>query len=60
MNKIDAIKSVLEKRSDVLREVLKRTNLSPMERAHYQGKKDGYEQAIELLGDSLESITIEL
>jgi hypothetical protein len=31
-----------------------------MERAHYQGKKDGYEQAIDLLGESLESITIEL
>ena len=60
MSKIDAIKAVLEKRADVLREVLKRTNLSPIERAHYQGKKVGYEQAIDLLGESLESITIEL
>lgn len=60
MNKVDAIKAVLEKRADVLRQVLKRTNLSPIERAHYQGKKDGYEQAIDLLGESLESITIEL
>ena len=60
MNKIDAIKAALEKRADVLREVLKRTNLSPLERAYYQGKKDCYEQAIDLLGESLESITIEL
>ena len=60
MNKIDAIKAVLEKRAEVLRNLLGRTNLSPIERAHWQGKKDGYEQAIDLLGESLESITIEL
>lgn len=60
MEKIDAIKAELEKRADVLRNLLGRTNLSQIERAHWQGQKDGYEQAIDLLGEPLESITIEL
>ena len=60
MNTIDAIKAVLDRRADILRQVLRRTNLSPQERSYYAGKKDGYDQAIDLLTDTFESICVEL
>ena len=59
--KIEAIRAVLNKRADVLHEVLKRNpHLDAGPRGYYEGKLDGYNQALALLGESLESIRIEL
>lgn len=60
--RIDAIKRVLKKRSDCLEVTLalKRNAKDWPDKKYYEGKKDGYDQAIELLGESLESINIEL
>lgn len=57
MDKDKAIITVLTQRADVLREVVKTNN---PQREYYLGKLDGYEQAIDLLQSSLESIQIEI
>lgn len=56
--KIESIRAVLKKRGDVLCEVLKRN--PNLDDRYYKGKLDGYNQALDLLGESLESISIEL
>lgn len=53
--KIEAVKSVLRKRADILRRII-----SKQGGVFYEGKLEGYQQAIELLGESLASIRIEL
>lgn len=59
--KIDAIKRVLNKRADALRKYLcKAPKISISDRSFNEGKLHGYAQAIELLDESLESISIEL
>ena len=55
-----AIRAVLEKRTNILRDRLIPKAAAATDKAYYEGKKDGYLQAIELLGDSLECIKIEL
>ena len=56
-----AIRKVLEKRMEVIEEyILPSNNQSPLNLAYYEGKRDGYQQALDLLNDSLESIKVEL
>ena len=57
MTKEEAIIVVLTQRADVLRKVVETNN---PQREYYLGKLDGYEQAINLLQSSLESIQIEI
>lgn len=59
-DKEKAIRDVIIQRVDVLDKILGNTNLSPMEKSYYQGKRDGLMQGHDLVGDSLESIEIEL
>lgn len=54
-DKIELIKLVLNKRREILDKVLK-NGKNP----YYEGKKDGYQQAIDLLNEDIESIKIEL
>ena len=60
--KDDAIRRVLEKRMAVIEDhiLTPKSNQTPLNRAYYEGKRDGYQQAIDLLYESLESILIEL
>jgi len=58
--KEQAIRDVIQQRIDVLDRVMRNTLLSPMEKSYYQGKRDGLLQGFDLVGDSLESIKIEL
>lgn len=61
MDKIEAIKAVLIQRYNCLRHIL--LNSTAKEKdvvAYYEGKKDGYLQAIDLLNDTIESICVEL
>ena len=59
--KDDAIRRVLQKRKAVIEEhILPNKNQTPLNLAYYKGKRDGYQQAIDLLYESLESISIEL
>ena len=55
-----AIRDVIQQRIDVLDRVMENTLLSPMEKSYYKGKRDGLSQGFDLVGDSLESIQIEL
>ena len=57
--KCEAIIAVLEKRRDVLTEAIDHCKDRNMVE-YYKGKKHGYEQAIDLLNSSVESIKIEL
>ena len=58
MTKEDAIRKVLCKRAGILEEIIER---HPEEKTgYYGGKLDGYWQAIELLLDDVECITVEL
>lgn len=54
-DKIELIKLVLNKRKKILDKVLKNG-----ENPYYEGKRDGYQQAIDLLNENIESIKIEL
>lgn len=56
--KIDAIRKVLGKRLDCLRDFIERGTCNDYE--YFKGKADGYQQAIDLLNTSLESIRFEL
>lgn len=56
--KLEAIMHVLSKRLDCLYRVIDKAEGEQKE--WYQGKKAGYLDALSLLGDSLESIKIEL
>lgn len=59
--KIKAVMAVLEQRAKCCRELLRRNKgKNPMYDEYIQGKKEGYEQAIDLLYERLDSITIEL
>lgn len=60
--KDDAIRRVLEKRMAVIEDhiLTQKSNQTPLNLAYYKGKRDGYQQAIDLLYESLESILIEL
>lgn len=60
--KDDAIRRVLEKRMAVIEDhiLTPKSNQTPLNLAYYKGKRDGYQQAIDLLYESLESILIEL
>jgi len=59
--KVDAIRKVLEKRMAVIEDhILPNRNQTPLNLAYYQGKRDGYQQAIDLLNEPLESIRIEI
>lgn len=57
--KFDAIRRVLKQRRAVLNTLLEKYPDHP-DKKYYEGKKDGYDQAIDLLGESLESILVEL
>lgn len=54
-DKIELVKLVLNKRKEILDKVLKNE-----ENPYYEGKRDGYQQAIDLLNENIESIKIEL
>ena len=56
--KITAIRSVLKKRQAVLRNIMERGTSPDLH--YYEGKSDGYQQALDLLAESLESIKVEL
>lgn len=56
--KIESIKAVLMCRRDIVRIILQDKN-NP-DREYYKGKEEGYQQAIDLLNESEESIEIEL
>lgn len=58
--KEDSIKRVLEIRAGVLKRVLKNQELPPDDKNYFEGKLEGYNQAINLLNESLESIEVEL
>lgn len=58
MSKDTAIIKVLTQRGDHLRKLIPHATLE--DAIYFQGKLDGYEQAIELLNDDIESISIEL
>lgn len=58
MPKERAVASVLAQRIACLDKVIPLREGT--ERAHYEGKREGYMQAIELIGSSLASVRIEL
>lgn len=58
MTKDEAIIKVLTQRGDHLRRIIPHATLE--DAIHFQGKLDGYEQAIDLLKEDIESISIEL
>ena len=57
--KIKYIEDVLRQRLSCVREVMKVCN-DTVSIAYYEGKADGYEQAIDLLSATIESIRVEL
>lgn len=58
--KEDSIKRVLEVRAGVLKRVLKNQELPSDDKNYFEGKLEGYNQAIDLLNEPLESIEVEL
>jgi len=58
--KEDAIRKVILKRVDIIDTILSNGNQTPLNKAYYQGKKDGLMQGFDLVGEILESILIEL
>lgn len=58
--KENSIKLVLNTRAKVVEKVLKNPNLGPEDRNYFEGKLEGYKQAIDLLNEPLESIEVEL
>lgn len=57
--KESAIYSVLKKRRDILQKSLQKVQSKEM-KEYFTGKVHGYEQAMDLLGSSLDSIAVEL
>ena len=60
MKKIEAIKNVLTRRHDFLRHLLLSPNLNNQQKNYYEGKKDGYSDALDLLNETPEAIYVEL
>lgn len=58
--KENSVKRVLEVRAGVLKRVLKNSELSSDDKNYFEGKLEGYNQAIDLLNEPLESIEVEL
>lgn len=58
--KIEAVKKVLRRRRQCLLTAYERTQKGSSLESWYAGKMDGYQQAIDLLGESMKSIIIEL
>ena len=56
-HKIDLVKAVLQCRADILERVIKTDNPNAI---FFRGKLEGYNQAIDLLGESVDSIRVEL
>lgn len=54
---MDLIKAVLECRADILEHIVEKET---PDRMFFRGKLEGYYQAIELLGESVDSIKVEL
>ena len=59
-HKEKAIRDVILQRVEILDKVIENAKLSPMEKSYYQGKRAGLMQGHDLVGDSLESIEVEL
>ena len=57
--KEETIQAVLKKRAGIVRKVIQNCT-DEKYKSFYEGKLDGYMQAIDLLGDSIETIAIEL
>lgn len=57
--KEETIKAVLKKRAGIVLKVIQHCT-DEKSKSFYEGKLDGYNQAIDLIGDSIESIAIEL
>ena len=58
--KIEAAIAVLNKRADAVIDILYSRPKKYVFREYYEGKLEGYNQAIDLLKSSLESISVEL
>lgn len=56
-HKIELVKAVLQCRADILERVIKTDNPNAI---FFRGKLEGYNQAIDLLGESVDSIRVEL
>lgn len=56
-HKIELVKAVLQCRADILERVLKTDNPNAL---FFRGKLEGYNQAIDLLTDSVECIKVEM
>lgn len=54
----EAMRAVLDQRMVSLREVIK--NTGGAYKSYYEGKLDGLQQAYDLIGDTLESMCVEL
>lgn len=57
-DKEEAIRAVLEQRFAVLRQAIQ--HAEGENKAYYEGKYDGLSSAYDLIGDTLESICVEL
>ncbi len=60
MNKIEEIRVALECRAKIVETVLLSGPLTDADRSYYKGKLEGYNQAIDLLNSTRESIQVEL
>ena len=58
-DKESAIKAVIRKRVEILDELIENAN-TEVDKAYYKGKRDGLDQAYDLLLSSTASIRIEL
>ena len=59
--KDEAIRKVILKRVAIIEDyILKNEKLTESDREYYKGKRDGLMQGFDLVGDTLESISIEL
>lgn len=56
-HKIELVKAVLQCRADILERAIKTDNPNAI---FFRGKLEGYNQAIDLLGESVDSIKVEL
>lgn len=57
--KEETIQAVLKKRAGIVRKIIQNCT-DEKSKTYFEGKLDGYMQAIDLLGDSIELIAIEL
>ena len=59
--KDEAIRKVILKRVAIIEDyILKNEKLTESDKEYYKGKRDGLMQGFDLVGDTLESISIEL